>query len=448
MLRFRTFRPVFELGLGRLAATFTCRFERMINSTYTFIDLFAGAGGLSEGFIQAGFESLAHVEIEKAACNTLRTRMAYHYLKSRGQYEVYVSYLKKEITRQQLYDFIPDTLLDSVINLPISDEFNETIQERIDTLLGDKKVDLIIGGPPCQAYSLVGRARSKNKMEGDPRNYLFVQYADYLERYKPKIFLFENVLGLRSAKEGYYLKEMEALFHEKGYSIKLYTLEARNFGVLQNRKRIIILGCEEGIEAKMPDLEKVIHGHSFTVRDLFEDLPYLEAGAGVDKYTSYKTGPTEYLKHYKIRNGIDVLTQHIARSHTERDKEIYRIAVEKWTEKKERLNYNDLPEQLKTHQNRTSFFDRFKVVAADLPYSQTVVAHIAKDGHYYIHPDIQQNRSISVREAARLQSFPDDYYFEGEKEGANRTAAFKQIGNAVPPLMAKKIAETIKLILA
>jgi site-specific DNA-cytosine methylase len=126
--------------------------------------------------------------------------------------------------------------------------------------------------------------------------------------------------------------------------------------------------------------------------------------------------------------------------YTDEDKEIYKIAVEKWEKKQERLNYNDLPERLKTHQNRTSFFDRFKVVASDLPYSQTVVAHIAKDGHYYIHPDINQNRSISVREAARLQSFPDDYYFEGEKEGANRTAAFKQIGNAVPPLMAKFIA--------
>ena len=124
-------------------------------------------------------------------------------------------------------------------------------------------------------------------------------------------------------------------------------------------------------------------------------------------------------------------------------KKIYKIAVQKWEKKQERLNYNDLPERLKTHNNRTSFFDRFKVVAADLPYSQTVVAHIAKDGHYYIHPDVKQNRSLSVREAARLQSFPDDYYFEGEKEGANRTAAFNQIGNAVPPLMAKFIGVEI-----
>src|SRR5690606_38618544 len=102
------------------------------------------------------------------------------------------------------------------------------------------------------------------------------------------------------------------------------------------------------------------------------------------------------------------------------------------------------PERLKTHDNRTSFTDRFKVVANNLSASHTVVAHIAKDGHYYIHPDKTQNRSLSVREAARLQSFPDDYYFEGVKEDANRTAAFKQIGNAVPPLMAKEIAIKIK----
>src|SRR4030095_15957053 len=116
--------------------------------------------------------------------------------------------------------------------------------------------------------------------------------------------------------------------------------------------------------------------------------------------------------------------------------------VENWKQKK-RLSYTELPQRLKTHNNIKSFFDRFKVVADDLNYSQTVVAHIAKDGHYYIHPDIKQNRSITVREAARLQSFSDDYYFEGVKKGKNRTAAFKQIGNAVPPLLASAIAKMV-----
>ena len=281
-------------------------------------------------------------------------------------------------------------------------------------------------------------------MEGDPRNYLFIQYAEYLEKYKPKMFVFENVLGLKSAKGGHYLEEMEKMFNKKGYKIKLHTLEARNFGVLQNRKRIIILGWKKNEKICLPDLEAIRIDNNYQVNDLLVDLPEIKAGEGVDRFLKYKTKSTEYLKAHALRNGIDILTQHIARPHSSQDKEIYKIAIQKWNKKQERLNYNDLPERLKTHQNRTSFFDRFKVVASNLPYSQTVVAHIAKDGHYYIHPDAQQNRSITVREAARLQSFPDDYYFEGEKEGANRTAAFKQIGNAVPPLMAKYMAFEIR----
>lgn len=408
-----------------------------------FIDLFAGAGGLSEGFIQAGFEPVAHVEIEKSACNTLKTRAAYHYLISNKKYKTYISYLKGEITREELYKSIPNEILASVINAPIGEENNSSIQSEIDNCLGKQKVDLIIGGPPCQAYSLVGRSRSKTKMEGDPRNYLFKQYAEYLERYKPKMFVFENVLGLKSAKGGHYLQEMEKIFNKKGYQIKLHTLEAKNFGVLQNRKRIIILGWKKNRKINIPNLEEIVSESNYLVKDLLNDLPVIKAGEGADKFLKYKTETTQYLKSHALRNGIDILTQHVARPHREQDKEIYKIAVQKWEKKQERLNYNNLPERLKTHNNRTSFFDRFKVVAADLPYSQTIVAHIAKDGHYYIHPDIKQNRSISVREAARLQSFPDDYYFEGEKEGANRTAAFKQIGNAVPPLMAKEIAKTL-----
>ncbi len=411
--------------------------------TYNFIDLFAGAGGLSEGFIQAGMEPIAHVEIENSACNTLRTRAVYHYLKNNHRYNTYVSYLKGEINREQLYSSVPKNILDSVINLPIGEENNELIHEKIKKSLGAQKVDLIIGGPPCQAYSLVGRSRSKTKMEGDPRNYLFMQYAQYLDKYKPKMFVFENVLGLKSAKGGHYLEEMEKVFNEKGYQIKLFTLEAKNFCVLQNRRRIVILGWQKNKNLNIPNLEEIRTEGAYSVDDLLKDLPILNAGEGKDRYLKYKTKTTEYLESQALRNGIDILTQHVARPHREQDKEIYKIAVQKWDKKKERLNYNDLPEHLKTHQNRSSFFDRFKVVAADLPYSQTVVAHISKDGHYYIHPDIKQNRSLSVREAARLQSFPDDYYFEGEKEGANRTAAFKQIGNAVPPLMARSIAVEI-----
>jgi DNA (cytosine-5)-methyltransferase 1 len=414
---------------------------------YNFIDLFAGAGGLSEGFIKAGFEPIAHVESDRAACNSLRTRAAYHYLKSQKKLDIYNSYLKGEIGRSELYQAVPSEILGSIINLPISDENNPLIFSKINKGLGNKSVDLIIGGPPCQAYSLVGRSRSATKMEGDPRNYLFLQYAKYLAEYKPKLFVFENVLGLKSAKGGQYLRDMDRIFNLSGYRIKLFTLEAKNFGVLQNRKRIIILGWKKGADLEIPNLEEIRVEHNHNVDELLRDLPAVEAGTIPKRYVHYGVDPTEYLKFSKLRNGQDGTTQHIARPHTDQDKEIYKIAVQKWNSKQERLNYNDLPEHLKTHQNRHSFFDRFKVVAKDLNYSQTVVAHIAKDGHYYIHPDIKQNRSLTVREAARLQSFPDDFYFEGVKEDAYRTAAFKQIGNAVPPLMAENIAASIKQLL-
>jgi DNA (cytosine-5)-methyltransferase 1 len=409
-----------------------------------YIDLFAGAGGLSEGFIRAGFKPVAHVEMDLAACNTLKTRIAYHYLKSNKQSEIYHSYLKGEINRSVLYKHIPSDLLESVINLPIGPDYNAIIFNKISDQLSGAKVDLIIGGPPCQAYSLVGRARSEDGMKKDPRNHLYVEYARYLEKYNPKIFIFENVLGLKSAKKGTYLLNMEKLFLKKGYKMKLFTLEADNFGVLQKRKRVIIIGWKKDLNPELPDLESIRSTSYFNVDSIFNDLPKIYAGQGVDRYVSYRTKPNEYLEQSSIRNGIDILTQHIARPHTDQDKRIYRIAVDKWNSNSQRLDYNDLPDILKTHKNRHSFFDRFKVVASDLNYSQTVVAHIAKDGHYYIHPDILQNRSISVREAARLQSFPDDYYFEGVKENANRTAAFKQIGNAVPPLMAHSFALKIK----
>lgn len=410
-----------------------------------YIDLFAGAGGLSEGFIRQGYLPMAHVEMDKAACYTLKTRIAYYYLKSTDQINIYNSYLKGEISRNIFYSYVPEKLLDSVINLPIGKEYNAFIHSRIKKQIDTKSIDLIIGGPPCQAYSLVGRARSEDGMRTDPRNHLYVEYANYLEQYQPKVFLFENVLGLTSAKKGQYLKNMEKLFNKKGYKIKLFKLTASNFGVLQNRKRIIIIGWSERVTEQIPDLESILNISEYKVDCIFKDLPELKAGEGIDRYQNYKKNVlNEYLKSKNIRNGIDILTQHVCRPHTNQDKEIYRLAVEKWNNNKERIDYNDLPENLKTHKNRHSFFDRFKVVAGDLNYSHTVVAHIAKDGHYYIHPDVSQNRSISVREAARLQSFPDDYFFEGVKENQTRTSAFKQIGNAVPPLMAEEIAKVIR----
>lgn len=404
-----------------------------------YIDLFAGAGGFSEGFKRAGFEPMAHVEIDPAACFTLKTRLSYYYLTENDKKDVYIKYLRGEITRDQLYSCIPPHVLESVINLAIGDTNNSKIFQTIDTLKGKKDIDVIVGGPPCQAYSLIGRARDENNMEGDPRNHLYIHYGKFLKKYSPKLFAFENVMGLLSAGKGKYFKNIQSYYRRLGYVVEPFVVNANEFGVLQNRKRVIIIGWQKELNlsiGQLVDQKKP----EYNVNSIFQDLTPLQAGEGKDKYLGYTEGINDYLRFAKIRNGIDILTQHVARPHKEQDKEIYRIAVEKWQRGKVRLDYNDLPERLKTHSNREAFLDRFKVVADDLPYSQTVVAHIAKDGHYYIHPDMEQNRSITIREAARLQSFPDDYYFEGPKEGQIRTAAFRQIGNAVPPLMIEKIA--------
>ncbi|OQX77921.1 MAG: DNA (cytosine-5-)-methyltransferase [Bacteroidetes bacterium 4484_276] len=410
-----------------------------------FIDLFSGAGGLSEGFIRAGFTPIAHVEIDKAACNTLLTRTAYYHLKGQNNIQPYIDYIqKRNINRNELYSHLPEHKRNSVINLPIGKENNKIIFDKIDNLTRKQFVDLIIGGPPCQAYSIVGRSRDENKMVGDSRNFLFIEYAKFLERFQPKFFVFENVVGLLSAKTNKgisYLKMMLDLFKEKGYSTEYKVLEAKNFGVLQNRKRIILIG-KKGLEKDFyPDFGR--NEANISVSEIFKDLPSLQAGEGDFFATRYNKYQGSYLFDSHIRNGFDFTTQHIARPHTEQDKEIYRIAVDKWNCNQERLHYNDLPVRLKTHKNTKSFTDRFKVVAGDCRCSQTVVAHIAKDGHYYIHPDKKQNRSLTPREAARLQTFPDDFYFEGVAEKPGRTAAFKQIGNAVPPLMAEQIARSI-----
>jgi DNA (cytosine-5)-methyltransferase 1 len=410
----------------------------------TFLDLFAGGGGLSEGFIRAGFTPVAHVEADRAACFTLKTRTAFHWLKRNGKEDVYYEYLHGNISRQALYDTIPEAEIASIINAEIGAATLPAIFQHIDRTLNGRPLDLVVGGPPCQAYSLVGRSRDKNRMRGDKRNYLYVFYAEFLKRYQPRYFVFENVTGILSASTedgNLYFDSMRALFKDAGYETELRILSAKNYGVLQNRKRIILVGMKGGEKGFYPEPKPFVPTE-VTVNEVFKDLPPLAAGEGTVYPCQLKEYCGTYLYEAGIRNGASV-TFHVARTHNERDLEIYRIAVQKWNKKRERLNYNDLPDSLKTHSNRSSFLDRFKVIAGDMPYSHTIVAHISQDGHFSIHPDIEQNRSITPREAARLQTFPDDYFFESVNEFPGYTAAFRQIGNAVPVLLARKIAEKL-----
>ncbi len=173
-----------------------------------------------------------------------------------------------------------------------------------------KELDLIIGGPPCQAYSLVGRSRSKTKMKDDPRNYLYKMYVEFLKRYNPKAFVFENVVGIKTAYKGEIFRNLENIMKEAGYEIEARELNAKNFGVLQNRKRIIIVGWRKDLTFRYPDIDNA-EPESF-VWDLINDLPSLKAGEVQSGY-EYRCEPTPYLLESGIRNENDVLTHHIAR---------------------------------------------------------------------------------------------------------------------------------------
>ena len=410
--------------------------------TLNFIDLFAGAGGLSEGFIQAGFTPVAHVEMNAYAAQTLETRTAYFYLKSQGKLDVYYDYIKGNLPRAEFLKQIPEDQLKSVFCETMSDETLPELFTKIDAIISAKgisDVDVIIGGPPCQAYSLVGRAQSSHMetpMAADPRNDLYKLYAKFLQKYKPKLFVFENVMGIRSANGGTTWTKVQEALRAVGYEIAFQEQNSKDFGVLQNRKRMIIVGWLKDSGLSYPKFEK--KAAKAVVNDILSDLPTLHPG---ESSAQYRTGTlSTYLAETGIRTKDDVLTHHCARTNKPRDIEIYRKTIALWNDGHRRLNYNDLPDELKTHKNRSSFLDRFKVVEGDESHCHTMLAHISKDGHYFIHPDLAQHRSITVREAARIQSFPDSYFFEGP-----RTAQFTQIGNAVPPLMAKGIAEGILL---
>jgi len=392
---------------------------------------------LSEGFVSEGsFLPIAHVEMNKYAAETLKTRSCYYYLCENGKKKIYRDYLAGNLSRESLYNSVPQGLLNTVINREISQKTIKEIFSYIDGEIQEHalgNVDLIIGGPPCQAYSLMGRAVDPNGMSGDPRNYLYKLYIDFLRHYNPKAFVFENVPGILTADKGRIFKNIIKTFREVGYNVEYDILDAKDFGVLQQRKRVIIFGWRSDLHLRYPRPD-MVELHT-TVFSILNDLAPLNPGESCNNYVH---PASRYLRENGMRKRNDILTLHECRPHNNVDLRIYQNVINAWNNGHNRLLYYDLPEDLKTRKNQTSFVDRYKVVAGDMPFTHTMIAHIAKDGHYFIHPDIRQCRSISVREAARIQSFPDDFYFEGP-----RSAKFTQIGNAVPPLMARAVAKKI-----
>ncbi|MHA1454835.1 MAG: DNA cytosine methyltransferase [Promethearchaeota archaeon] len=438
------------------------------------IDLFAGAGGLSEGFTREGYRIVAHVEMNAWACETLRSRILWHYLTSIGKEGLFIDYVKNSTYRNAIslrnillekYPEIKQKLYSEVLNRKFGIPKNDTtstdtniIIDEIENLLikeNTQTVDVIIGGPPCQAYSMVGRGRLKGKVVKDSRNFLFEYYCKIVNHFKPKMFVFENVPGILTAINGTIMPRIIKAFDAIGYGLrsgisnndKDNILNAVDFGVCQSRKRIILLGWRRSILGNKfiyPDLKaySIFNPKSDMVSmDALSDFPPLRAGEGNNRWFGiYASGkPTAYQSLMREKS-LGVMN-HYARPHIEQDIMNYRDAIIAKCDGKRQINYNDYPEERKTHNNRHSFTDRYKVHGKnELPH--TVVAHIAKDGHYNIHYDLAQCRSLTVREAARIQSFPDNYLFEGP-----RTAQFIQVGNAVPPLMAQAIARAIKPVL-
>lgn len=396
------------------------------------IDLFAGCGGLMEGFEQSGkYETLAAVEWEKGPCRNLRKR-----LKNKWKYEnADDMVLQFDIQRtDELFAGWKD-----------DDAYGSS--EGLDRLVsaGDG-LDVIIGGPPCQAYSIAGRVRDEHGMKNDYRNYLFESYLKVVEKYKPKLFVFENVPGILSARpeDRPIIEIIQESFDEAGYyvlpDLRNAIIDFTDYGVPQNRKRIIIIGlcreyfgrekCKEMAGRFYTEyLPRYKTEKKMTVFEAIGDLPQL-----------YPLGHDEKHEGKRISHSLPepYVANHVARWQSDRDISIFRLLTEDIESGREEYTAVEALKALYTERTgKTSNVHKYHVIRWDEP-SNLIPAHLYKDGLRHIHPDSAQCRSLTVREAARLQTFDDDYIFDGSS-----VETYKMIGNAVPPKFARKLADAV-----
>lgn len=436
----------------------------------------------------------------------------------------YYDYIAGHLARERLAQLFPaqwQHACESAVCISLGPETHEEVSNRISGKLKGVKKWVLVGGPPCQAYSLVGRSRRANdpSFEDDEKHFLYREYLKIITDYQPPVFVMENVKGLLSAKvkgEPVLQKILSDLSRPKmaiggshnGLEYRLYSLsehgefkgeldpssfivKAEEYGVPQARHRMFIVGIRSDIGLEPETLEKQQPIH---IQDVLGGMPRIRSGIskGSDSSDRWrellrKTAESRWIGRFpethdlKIRDvmkyiitnkslpcqkqssryaaphkmqewlydeRLETLTLHESRSHMETDLQRYFFAATWASVAKSSPKLSDFPlELLPAHKNvqdgrnGTMFADRFRVQLPDRA-STTITAHISKDGHYYIHYDPSQSRSLTVREAARLQTFPDNYYFEGP-----RTSQFHQIGNAVPPYLASQIAAIIKSVL-
>jgi len=498
------------------------------------IDLFAGPGGLGEGISSCIHENGNYpfnigvsVEKEASAHKTLTTRSFYRKIKdSPSSLTDYFAYLNKEITREELFSLYPkeaeEACLETLEAPRALGADNTLIHERIKALVSKHHgPKVVIGGPPCQAYSLAGRSRnagiSDYSAEKDHRNFLYLEYLKVLSIAQPDIFVMENVRGILSAKmngkvmfpqilkdlrkpgrvtkiqgvPGYKIFSLvtaaESVHNPQYKKSSDFLIRAEDYGVPQARHRVILLGVRDDIDHIPNTLSP--REQEVTVEQVLSDLPPLRSGfskrkdiqsdweevvagnaerlpeilsktfdeediqnidlqplRGLNRQQSHLNSNAQnhippHLFNWYSHNRPDCVLNHETRGHMESDLLRYAFSaaytkLNNGTTPKSR----DFPLALApAHENWTtgSHADRFRTQAAN-KCSTTVTSHISKDGHYFIHYDPKQCRSLTVREAARLQTFPDNYLFEG-----NRTQQYVQVGNAVPPYLAQQIGRVV-----
>jgi DNA (cytosine-5)-methyltransferase 1 len=485
------------------------------------IDLFAGPGGLNEGFSRVlsrcgepVFETILSVEKDPTAHATLELRALYRRLHATqvGR-SAYFSYVTGRISRSELFEkagFAAEEAKSEAMLVELGGRAsNLKVEQRIGAALRARNARdcVVIGGPPCQAYSLAGRSRrakeSREEFEADPRHKLYLEYLQIVRRFEPAVFVMENVEGLLSAtwrghptmqlickglsRAGY---ELHSLGRPNNFRFKQYLLNASDFGVPQFRHRVFIVGVRKDINRRPAELK--IGSKLSSLADVIDDLPLIrsklskEPDSGrawrdaIREVSSKLEGcdeafatnlserakavsadlqlgrpavprvalPKSHADWYRSSE-VEFVLNHNSRGHMRSDLWRYFFWAEYAAYHDRSPRLCDAPSALlPSHANASrdskvkAFLDRFRVQLAKRP-STTVTSHIARDGHYYIHPDSSQCRSLSVREAARLQTFSDDYFFEGPV-----TEQYKQVGNAVPPMLAHQIGASIASILS
>ncbi len=477
----------------------------MSSTSIAIIDLFAGPGGLGEGFESTRkFQISVSIECDPIAHRTLELRAFTRQFTEKQIPAAYYKYLKGLIDREELFNRHP-TQAEAACRIArlgrLGDE-KQTPAKMVDGWISEslkpKTEWVLIGGPPCQAYSLVGRARrtreDRETFEKDEKHGLYKEYLRILEKHQPAVFVMENVKGILSAKlkgqpifvricddlssAGYRLYGLTGLPAQDlagKWLPESFVVYSERYGIPQGRHRVFILGVRNDIASKPRAL--IPSEGRLDFYDAVRDLPKLWSSVSgrskgkTDWFKARKTGLNlaGYSKEESSRphagNGarfiegsfhsrihqdwfhdprIEGICNHEARSHMVEDISRYAFAAAFAEQEGFSPSIQEFPEQLlPNHDNVLNpgesipFADRFRVQVKGKP-SSTITSHISKDGHYYIHPDPMQARSLTVREAARLQTFPDNYFFEGP-----RTEQYKQVGNAVPPLLAKQIAEIV-----